>query len=34
MRYLRGLEPRYVHVVKLHAYTIVNEVCVLAHKVE
>jgi len=34
VRYLGGLDPKYVNVVDLQAYTTFDEVCVLAHKVE
>jgi len=32
--YLRGLDPKYAHVVKLQSFTTFDEVCVLAQKVE
>ena len=34
VRYLGGLDPRYANVIELQAYTLFDEVCVLAHKVE
>jgi len=34
VRYLGALDPRYSNVVELQAYTSVDDVCVLAHKVE
>ena len=34
VRYLGGLDPKYAHVVELQSFTTINEVCVLAHKVE
>jgi len=34
VRYLAGLDPRYSNVVELQAYTSLDDVCVLVHKVE
>jgi len=34
VRSLGGLDPRYAHMVELQQYTTVDQVCVLAHKVE
>ena len=34
VRYLGGLDPKYSNVVELKQYTVFDEVCVLAHKVE
>jgi len=34
VRYLGGLVSKYSHVVELQSYTTLDEVCVLAHKVE
>jgi len=34
MRYLGGLDPKCAHVVELQSFTMFNEVCVVAHKVE
>ena len=34
VRYLGGLNPKYSNVVDLQQYTVFDEVCVLAHKVE
>jgi len=34
VRYLGGLESKYLNVIELQQYTTFDEVCVLAHKVE
>ena len=34
VRYLGGLDLKYAHVIEFQAFTTLDEVCVLAHKVE
>ena len=34
VKYLGGCDPRYAHVVELQQYSTLDEVCVVAHKVE